>query len=980
MKLFSFRLLILSFLVLGQNIGFSQKKYISQKKSENGYAYVTVTNDPLKARIYTLKNGLRVYLSVYKNEPRIQTYIAVRAGSKNDPSTAQGLAHYLEHILFKGTTQLGTQNWLAEKPLLGKIEALYETYRKTSDTLSRRLIYHQIDSISGIAATYAIANEYDKTMSAIGASGTNAYTWMEQTVYVNEIPSNNLEKWAIVESNRFQELVPRLFHTELEAVYEEKNRGIDNDASKTWEAMFAGLFQKHTYGTQTTIGTVEHLKNPSITEIKKYFNTYYVPNNIAICLSGDLNPDETIRMLDRYFGKWKPKTVPAFQAPVEAPIVKPVVKNIIGPTAEKVTLAFRFPGVKTRESLVMEFLSQILSNSQAGLIDLNLNQKQKIMGGAAFPIRLRDYSALFLSGMPREGQSLEEVKTLLLSQIDSIKQGKFGDWLLPAIVNDLKTSNMKAYEKNSSRADAFVSAFILGMPWKDYISEIDLQSKITKQEIVDFANKYFQENYVVAYKRIGTDTTVKKIVKPAITPVAVNRDSASIFYKRLMKEPSGIIKPVFVDFQKDIQRLQLKNEIEVLYKQNAENGLFELYYVLDIGTDHDLTLGLAVEYLKFLGSKRYSAEQLKQEFFKLGCTYSVFVSSERVYVSLNGLQENFDKALALFEELLASPQADEKALSDLIDSILKQRANNKLNKGVILQQALASYAKYGFDSPFRHILSTEQLRALKPSQLTQLISNLTSFKHRVLYYGPANGGELVAKLNTMHKIPSTFLPIPPKKEFKELPLEQTKTYWVNYDMVQAEMIFLSKSVDYDKNLAPAATLFNEYFGGSMSSIVFQEIRESKALAYAVRSRYTMAAEKNKPNYIVSYIGTQADKLPEAMQAMEDLLDNMPESSSAFDLAKESILNSIETERVTKAEVLMSYENAKKLGLDYDLRKDVYKSLPGMTLKNIAEFHKQYLSKKPKSILLIGAKDKLNFKALEQYGSVQELTLSELFGY
>jgi len=762
MKSLFLRLLFLIVLAFGQVIVFAQHQFKTQKKSENGYSYVTVTNDPLKARIYTLKNGLTVYLSVYKNEPRIQTYIAVRAGSKNDPHTAQGLAHYLEHILFKGTTKLGTQNWSTEKPLVDKVESLYETYRHTTDTLARKRIYHQIDSVSGIAANYAIANEYDKAMSSIGASGTNAYTWVEQTVYVNEIPSNNLEKWAIVESNRFQELVPRLFHTELEAVYEEKNRGLDNDASKTWEALFAGLFHKHTYGTQTTIGTVEHLKNPSITEIKKYFDTYYVPNNIAICLSGDLDPDVTIRMLDEYFGKWKPKSIPTFSAPIENSINKPIVKNVIGPTAEKVTLAYRFNGVKTRESLIMELLSLILSNSQAGLIDLNLNQKQKLIGGSAFPLRMKDYSALILSATPREGQSLEEVQSLLISQIDSIKQGKFGDWLIPAVINDIKTNNMKAFEKNSSRADAFVSAFILGMPWKEYLSEIEHQSKITKHELMEFAKKHFHDNCVVVYKRTGTDSTIKKIVKPEITPVSLNRDSSSVFYKRLLKEPSGIIKPVFVDYQKDIQRLVIKNDIPVLYKQNTENGLFELYYVLDMGTDHNLKLGLAVEYLKFLGSKRFSAERLKQEFFKLGCHYSVFTSNDKVYVSLNGLQENFDKALSLFEELLASPQADEKALSDLIDAILKQRANNKLNKGTILQQGLASYAKYGKRSPFTNILSTEELKAIKPAELTALVSSLTSFKHRVLFYGPTNATELVTKLNTLHKTPSKTLEIPTK--------------------------------------------------------------------------------------------------------------------------------------------------------------------------------------------------------------------------
>ncbi len=955
-------------------------KYKEEKKSHNGYTYTTVTNDPLKARIYTLKNGLKVYLTVYKNEPRIQTYIAVKAGSKNDPASAQGLAHYLEHILFKGTSKMGTQNWTEEKIQLEKIEKLYEVYRATKDTAARSRIYHAIDSVSNKAASYAIANEYDKALSSIGASGTNAYTWVEQTVYVNEIPSNNLEKWAIIESNRFKEVVPRLFHTELEAVYEEKNRSLDNDNSKTWEELFAGLFRKHTYGTQTTIGTVEHLKNPSITEIKKYFDAYYVPNNIAICLSGDLNPEETISLIDRYFGSWKPKPVPVFNVPVEEPITKPLFKNITGPTAEKLTIAYRFSGAKSSESLTMELLSQVLSNSQAGLIDLNLNQSQKILGGSAYPLRMKDYSALFLSGSPRDGQSLDDVRKLLISQIDSLKQGKFDDYLIKAIVNDRKKDEMKSFEKNSNRADAFVSAFVLGMSWKDYISELDRQALISKQQVIDFANKYLNDNYLAVYKRTGTDTTVRKIIKPQITAVLVNRDSSSAFYKEMMKEPSGIIKPVFTDYKKEIQTLSLKNSTPVYYKQNTENGLFELYYLLDMGTDNNVKLSLAVEYLKFLGTKRLTAEQLKKEFFRLGCNYVVFVSNDKVYVALNGLQENFDKALSLFEELLSAPKPDDKALKDLIDGILKQRANNKLNKGIILQQALANYAKYGPTSPFTNILSASELKSIKAEELTSLINSLTSYQHRILYYGPASSVELTTSLDNIHKSLANLKPVPAKAPFKERPIDTTKIYWVNYDMVQAEMLFISKSLPYDKTFVPDVTLFNEYFGGSMSSIVFQEIRESKALAYSVKSRFALASEKEKPNYIISYIGTQADKLPEAMEAMENLLDVMPKSSASFDQAKESIMKSLETDRITKADVLMSFEAAKKLGIDYDIRKDIYEKLPGMNLDNVYDFHQKYISKKPQAIALIASRDKIDLKALSKYGKVQELTLEDIFGY
>ncbi len=315
--------------VLGIYFTINAKKQMN--KIENNYE--EVTGDPLKARIYTLDNGLKVYLTSYDDAPRVQTNIAVRAGSKNDPSDATGLAHYLEHMLFKGTDVYGSLDYEKEAPMLDKIEVLYEEYRSysMSDIENRNRIWRQIDSVSGEAAKYAIANEYDKMVSGLGAKGTNAYTSNEKTVYINDIPSNQIESWLKLEAERFRYPVFRLFHTELEAVYEEKNRGLDSDGSKLFEALFDGLYPNHQYGQQTTIGTIEHLKNPSLTEIRKYFNKYYVPNNMAICLSGDFDYDKTIQLIDKYWGGFERKEDPTFDVIQEAPIKEIITKEVFGP-------------------------------------------------------------------------------------------------------------------------------------------------------------------------------------------------------------------------------------------------------------------------------------------------------------------------------------------------------------------------------------------------------------------------------------------------------------------------------------------------------------------------------------------------------------------------------------------------------------------------------------------------------------------------
>lgn len=978
MKCISFLILILAFSFSSLFIsGCSKTKTVT---TGDGYTYETVEGDPLKARIYTLDNGLKVYMTVYKDAPRIQTCIPVKVGHKNDPADNTGMAHYLEHLMFKGSDEFGTIDWEKEKVELDKISDLFEVYRAETDSAKRIAIYHQIDSVSGAASQLALANEYDRMLASIGATGTNAFTSVEQTVYINDVPNNQLDKWLKIEKERFQDLVTRLFHTELEIVYEEKNMSLDNDRRKASEALLAGLFQKHPYGTQTTLGRVEHLKNPSLKTVNGYHDTYYVPNNMAICLSGDFDPDEVIKKIDDTFGQLQSKDVPVYTPPVEEPIAEPIVKEVLGPDAESVSMAFRFPGIGSKEADLLTMTDMILSNSQAGLIDLNLNQKQKVIGAYSYPRIMKDYSYHGLGGRPRQGQELEEITQLLLSQIDLVKKGDFPDWLLQAIINDLKLNRLRGYERNWSRAYAMANAFILDLSWEDHTDELNRLSKITKQDIIDFANKYYTDNYVVVYKRTGKDKDVKKISKPKLTPVNVNRADQSTFFKDVQAMEVEDIQPVFVDFEKDIKQFSIKNNIPVFYKENSENDLFQLYYLTDMGTDNNKKLGIALRYLRYLGTSEYSPEEIKQEFYKIGCSFNVNSSSDQVWVRLNGLKENFQAGVKLFERLLADAQPNPEALNNLVKDILKTRADNKLSKRAILWGAMYNYGTYGPKSSYTHLLNEDELNALQPQELIKIINEINSFEHRVLYYGPDDQSALTSLLDEFHNVPEKLTVIPEAAEFPELPTKQTKVYLVNYDMKQAEIIMLSKSELFNKDNTPIRSLFNEYYGGNMSSVVFQEMRESKALAYSVYGAYRTPAKKEKAHYVFSYIGTQVDKLPEAMQGFFELLTNMLESETSLNLSKESIVKSIAPQRITKSDILFRYERAKKLGIDYDSRKPVFEQVPNLTMNDLKSFFTKYIENKEYTILVLGDVKKINKRALAKYGKVKQLTLEEIFGY
>lgn len=950
--------------------------------SSGKYDYETVPNDPLKAHIYTLDNGLKVYLTVNKETPRIQTYIAVRVGGKNDPAETTGLAHYFEHLMFKGTRQFGTQNYEAEEPLLDEIERQFEIYRKTKDEAERKAIYRVIDSLSYEASKYAIPNEYDKLMTAIGSTGTNAYTWYDQTVYQEDIPSNQVENWAKIQADRFGNNVIRGFHTELETVYEEKNMSLTRDMSKVQEAIFSSLFPKHPYGTQTVLGTQDDLKNPSITNIKNYYKQWYVPNNMAICMSGDLDPEATIAIIDKYFGEMKPNPeLPVLNLPKEESINEPVVREVMGPDAEMVSLAWRFPGVSDKEYETMQVISRVLYNGKAGLIDLDLNQQQKVLTGYGYLMGLSDYSALILGGRPKQGQTLEEVRDLMLKEIEKLRMGDFDEKMLEANINNLKLYELQRMENNDGRADMFVRSFINGTSWSDEVTALDRMAKLTKTDIVDFAGKYLKDtNYAVVYKKQGKDPNEKKMSKPEITPIVANRDTASAFLKEIQESKAKPIEPVFLDFEKDMSRLKAKSDIQVLYKQNTVNDLFRLIYVFDMGNNHDKALGTAFDYLEYLGTSELTAEQVKSEFYRLACNFSVMPGNERTYVMLSGLNENMPAAMKLFEALLADAQVNKEAYTNLAADILKARTDAKLNQRQNFTR-LMNYAQYGPQSPSTHMLSKEELEKMDPQELVDRIHRQNSYKHRILYYGPSSKKDLLSTIDQYHRVPETLLDIPQGNEFPYLATPETKILIAPYEAKQIYMAQVSNmEKKFEPEFEPSRELYNEYFGGGMNSIVFQEMRETRSLAYSAWAWLNQPRYLKYPYTIYTQIATQNDKMMDAIRTFNEIMNQMPESETAFKLAKDGLINRLRTDRIIKMDIIWSYIHAQDLGMDKDSRIKLYNDVQKMTLKDVVEFQKQWVKGRNYVYCILGDKKELDMEKLKEVGPVEELTQEQIFGY
>ena len=977
--------------------------------------YEEVKGDLMKTRIYTLDNGLKVYLSVNKEEPRIQTYITVRTGSKNDPAETTGLAHYLEHLMFKGTSKFGVTDPEAEAPYLADIEARYEKYRTLTDPEERRKAYREIDSVSQLAAQFFIPNEYDKLMSAIGAEGTNAFTSNDVTCYTENIPSNEVENWAKIQADRFQNMTIRGFHTELEAVYEEYNMHLTDDTDKLYNALLAKLFPNHPYGTQTTIGTQEHLKNPSITNIKEYFKKWYVPNNVAICMSGDFDPDDVIDIIEKYFGQWQPTLDAEGQvATVEQPtfpelpeLTTPVDTTVFGLEAESFWLGYRFERASSLQTDTLEVIANLLSNGTAGLIDLDINQQMKMLQAEGGLVSMMEHSAFILMGTPREGQTLDEVRQLLLEEIEKLKKGDFSDDLLPSVQNNLKLQYYNALESNLTRVWMLYSSFVNGASWEQQVKSLDRISGMTKDQIVAFANRHFGDNYVAVYKRQGADQTQKKIDKPQITPIPTNRDLVSDFVKEIQGSKVSPIEPRFVDFKKDIvfggidpatgkqidmwatrrggkkdhSDLNKSVIIPYAYVQNTENGRFELAFHYHFGEETDVRYHYAADYLEYLGTDSLTAEQLKQQFYKLACSYTISVGARNIDVVLSGLSDNMLPALALLAHVIRHAKVDEAAYQQYIAIREKGRIDNKADQQVNFQY-LSQYGMYGPYNHYRNALTAEELAKVKPQELLDLLKGLMSYEHTVLYYGPLKKGKLDNVLET--HLSDLILPLKPAPEGRHYAMQSTPENEILIAPFDAKNIYMrmyhNEQQQWDVEKAPVIALFNEYYGGGMNTIVFQELREARGLAYSAYAAYREPYYQDQPEYYFTHIVTQNDKMMDCVKQFHHILDSIPQSENAFQIAKEALMKRLASQRTTKFGLINAWLVAEQRGIDYDLNERIYKALPDITLQDVVDFEKERMARKNYRYIILGDEKELDMKSLQQYGPVRRLTTADIFGY
>lgn len=921
-----------------------------------------LANDPMKVTIHKLSNGMTVYLAPDKTEPAFQAHVVVRAGSRQDPEVSTGLAHYLEHMVFKGTTKLGTLDYAKEKPHLDRIAQLYADLRKPGTDRAKTL--KAIDAETQAAAQYQVPNEFDALYDQMGITGVNAFTANDATVYVQKVPKNRLAQWAKFEATRYADPVWRLFWPELEAVYEEKNRSIDNPAWRIQEAMLKTLFPKHGYGWSSGIGEIEHLKSPAYQDMEAFYARYYTPQNMAIVLAGDVD-ESAIAVLEKEFGSWKKAPGPAADPGSQPAVAGRVVVDVPVPSNEGVVLAWHAVPANHPDRVAFEVLDLLLFDLTGGIIHRDLLLPQKVATAGSDLEVMREAGVFQMTADALDGQKHDELEKLLLAIVGKLQRGEITDKDLATAVLTYEIREQAQIESNDGRVNAMQEAFYNGENWADVVERIDRMRKVTKADIQRIAKQYLTGNYVLL-RKIKKQQELPKIEKPGITPVKVDPSRQSAYMKEMLAMKVEPIEPVALKEGVDYERGKLPTGPLVAVK-NTRNGLFEASFEFDHGAMDDKLVCLALETLPVSGAGKKSADQISRDLHELGIKVETGCGKDESTIQISGIDRNFDAGMKLLKEWLASPAIDDATLKARVATSLTERANAITDPQTIIIAA-AFFAAYGKDSEFVAVPSNKQLQAATPAQLVKSLSTFLHRKHRTTYFGPRSTKEASAiavlgdgkqggrgKRPVKYRAPNTLL-----LTDQEMAQSHVRFYWPRNPANNADRA--------------AGNLWSEYIG----PVLFQEVREARGLAYRVQGGFNAAAKKTDAAAAQAYVGTQTDKTHDAIEAMLGTM-KAPIDDARLKRAKDALLESYRVARIPPRQIASVVYIWDDQGEKADPRAGRIERSLKLDKAALDKWVKDALARKA-IVSVTGDRKKLDEAKLKKLAPITPAPITQLFGF
>ncbi len=917
---------------------------------------------------YKLENGLTVMLWEDHDQPDVTGYVVVRAGAVDEPTEYTGLAHYLEHMLFKGTQRIGALDWEAEKPMYDSIIALYDQYSEATDPKVREQIATQINEVSMREAKISSTEDFFNMLDLIGAEGVNAYTSYDLTAYHNSFPAAEMYRWLTIFSDRLINPVFRTFQAELENVFEEYNMYANEPSSQVQKQLFEDIYKGCPY-ERDVIGKPEHLKNPRLSKLIEFYNTWYVPNNMALIIVGDFDTEATKPMIEATFSRLQPKELPARPSYPEVSFAgNPSKHYYLGYNPQ---VAWVYQGVKEGDpdQDVLEFVCYLLYNGTTGLLD-KVNTKGDVQFAGVFNDSRRNTGRIIIEAVPyydanqQMYESDKATKAIIMREVDKIKAGKIDMDLVANVKRMYAQAEKVTNERPEAKMSALVDCFTYGKPTDDIFTANEKIQALTVEEIARVAKKYFDAPYMtVSFDEDTKTPKAKTLPKPNIKPLDPVKNAKTAYAEEFQKLPKGELKQTFNNFN-DVQVSSLGENVKLHYTPNDKNDVFTLTLRYGVGA-HEMPLlpyaAALMENAGIMGSPAVEGKDFDKIIAEYGGSVSYDCSDSYFSVSISGEDENFKEIMNRVNRQLLMPYLEEKQILNVKGSAFVSRLTRQ-KRTAVQKSALLQYALYGKKSSYLDEVKFADIWNMDGIQVQRLVAAARTYALDVFYCGTLTPQQVAADL------PLTEGMQPSKSPFVQDRLtyiKPTVIFLPNSNVQQADLYFYINGRPYDIASDVQSDAFNQYMSGGFTGIVMNEIRVKRSMAYTAYGVDATPAVTGKECYFYGYVGTQSDKVVDAINVYMDILENMPKDSTQLVALKAALKQAQQTAKPSMRGKASTFEYWQRLGYNDDPAKVNAAAIDNLTFNDIEKFYEDNIKGKPVTIILMGDPKKIDKKAIEK---------------
>lgn len=928
--------------------------------------------ESLRVKEYKLSNGLTVWLNEDHSQPKVFGAVLVKAGAKDCPDT--GIAHYFEHMMFKGTDRIGTIDYESEKVLLDSIAEKYDELARIYSPEKREEIQLEINRLSILASEFVIPNEFDHLITRYGGSKLNAGTSYDFTVYFNTFSPQYMHHWAEINSERLVNPVFRLFQSELETVYEEKNMYTDRVGGQAIEKLTYRYFYPHPYA-YPIVGSTENLKNPRLSEMKKFFEDYYVASNMGLILSGDFNSEDVFPILEATFSRIRQGVPPVKEKIPLKPFKGKETESIKLPIPFMKVVALGFRGVSANhpDEAALKIAVGLLNNENGtGFLD-KLMVDRKLTAAIAMSESLNEAGILGVGVVPKLlFQTYKSATKLVWREIERVKSGDFSDEMF----NSLKLESVRSYnaslEDISSRAQTMMRLFSQGISWEEYVTDLDRINALTKDDVVKVAQTYFTDNYLYVTKKMGKYPK-DNLPKPDYDPVMPqNADAKSVFAKQMDEIEVQKLPPRLLDFENDVQTISLTDNATLYVKQNSVNTIFTLTFSYKIGTLKAPILKQVANYLPLLGTETQTFREFREALQSYGASLSFNTDDQMFRIRVNGFDEKFEQTLELVASFMENVKADKKKISQLRDTekvILKSFSKS----GDDVANALLEMAKFGDESRFLKKVSLSELKKMTGEELVRSFKKTQMISCDIHYCGAIQAGK-VAELLEDYIALNNITKESASPYYRKLRVyKEPRVYFYNMPDASQSIVnayVLGEPQDKSKKKY-SAKLFSGYFGGDMSSLMFQEIREFRSFAYRAFAKYAIPpfSHKDKPGELTASMTTQSDKTTDAITVLDSLIRKMPIKPEKIQPIRQTVLNQANNNYPSFREISERIAAYRMEGYSEDPNHLFVQAIKGLGMDDVMNFYENNVADRPVVYMVVGNSRKIDMNELAKFGEV-----------